>query len=247
MPPPHAAYAADMMRDTQRESDDCELERRPSLAPAEEGDHMSDREASTRRRSRVGLILIGILLGSVLVRPAVAQVTDWARAWTVHIRPRVVTLGDSRWVKKATVRTGYFSCAGTAWESASKERRLRNEWLVEVRNRGTWNALFRCSAELPQGATIQAAVSPSRMRTGRRRDLPARRTTWPRPSAPTACRWPSSRRRGRRAPCRSSDTRSTDPLVDNAQYSYFAQCERSGHHDRAPVSTGPTSNTRFRH
>src|SRR4026209_1546306 len=82
-----------------------------------EGVRMSDREGPTRRWSRVSLILIGILLGSLLVRPAVAHVGTWAHNWTVHIKPRVVALGDSRWVRKAEVRTGYFSCAGTAWES----------------------------------------------------------------------------------------------------------------------------------
>jgi hypothetical protein len=187
---------------------------------------MSDREASTRRRSRVGLILIGILLGSVLVRPAVAQVTDWARAWTVHIRPRVVTLGDSRWVRRATVRTGYFSCAGTAWESALGSTVYDTNNGLKYRISGD-TGTFRCSVEIPHGATITAVrfsvVDSDPTDVTCRLD----RTNMA-ASIGTEVHMASVTTAGTPGAVRIEDITINSPLVDNAQYSYFAQCSVEG-------------------
>ena len=185
---------------------------------------MSDREVRTRRWSRVSLILIGILLGSMLVRPAVAQVTDWARAWTVHIRPRVVALGDSRWVRKATVQTGYFSCAGTAWESAFGGTVYDTTASLKFRTGGT-SAMFRCSVELPHGATVTAArfsVKDSDPVEDLlcelwRTDM----TVTVGDESPLA----SVSTSGSLGKVQISDTTITNAVVDNANYAYFAFCE----------------------
>ena len=187
---------------------------------------MSDREASTRRRSRVGLILIGVLLGSLFVRPAVAQVTDWARAWTVHIRPRVVALGDSRWVRKATVQTGYYSCAGTAWESALGSTVYDTFNSLKYRISGDIGT-FRCSVEIPHGATITAVrfsvVDSDPTDVTCRLD----RTNMA-ASIGTEVHMASATTTGTPGAVRIEDLTINSPVVDNAQYSYFAQCSVEG-------------------
>lgn len=187
---------------------------------------MSDRETSTRRRSRVGLILIGVVLGSLFVRPAVAQVTDWARAWTVHIRPRVVALGDSRWVRKATVQTGYYSCAGTAWESALGATVYDTNNSLKYRISGDPGA-FRCSVEIPHGATITAVrfsvVDSDPTDVTCRLD----RTNMA-ASIGTEVHMASATTTGTPGAVRIEDLSINSPVVDNAQYSYFAQCSVEG-------------------
>jgi hypothetical protein len=187
---------------------------------------MSDREASTRRRSRVGLILIGVLLGSLFVRPAVAQVTDWARAWTVHIRPRVVALGDSRWVRKATVQTGYYSCAGSAWESALGSTVYDTFNSLKYRISGDIGT-FRCSVEIPHGATITAVrfsvVDSDPTDVTCRLD----RTNMA-ASIGTEVHMASATTTGTPGAVRIEDLSINSPVVDNAQYSYFAQCSVEG-------------------
>ena len=175
-----------------------------------EGVRMSDREAPTRRWSRVGLILIGILLGSVLVRPAVAQVGIGHAAWTVHIRPRVLAYGDSRWVRKATVQTGYFSCAGSAWESVLRWDRLRHEQLVEVPDSGDTRNV---PVQRPAPSWRDHHRRPFQRQGFRpdRRDLPALAArTWLPASVPK-CTWRAWRRREPRGTCRSRTSRSTMP------------------------------------
>ena len=187
---------------------------------------MSDREASTRRRSRVGLILIGVLLGSLFVRPAVAQVTDWARAWTVHIRPRVVALGDSRWVRKATVQTGYYSCAGSAWESALGSTVYDTFNSLKYRISGD-TGTFRCSVEIPHGATITAVrfsvVDSDPTDVTCRLD----RTNMA-ASIGTEVHMASATTTGTPGAVRIEDLSINSAVVDNAQYSYFAQCSVEG-------------------
>jgi hypothetical protein len=187
---------------------------------------MSDRETSTRRRSRVGLILIGMLLGTVLVRPAVAQVIDWAHAWTVHIRPRVVALGDSRWVRKATVQTGYYSCAGSAWESALGGTVYDTNNGLKYRISGD-TGTFRCSVEIPHGATITAVrfsvVDSDPTDVTCRLD----RTNMA-ASIGTEVHMASAATTGTPGAVRIEDLTINSPVVDNAQYSYFAQCSVEG-------------------
>jgi hypothetical protein len=190
---------------------------------------MPDRESSTRRLSRVGLILIGILLGSVLVRPAVGHVAGWAHNWSVHIRPRVVALGDARWVKRVAVQTGYFSCAGTAWESVLEGTTFETSGSLKYRTGGPPTALFRCNAQLPEGATIQAVrftvkdadavddVTCALWRT----DMTTTIGTDPPEMAIVATS-------GAPGAVQISDPTVIDALVDNARYSYFLQCDDVG-------------------
>jgi hypothetical protein len=211
MPPPHAAYAGNMMRDTQRGSDDC--------------------KGPTRRWSRVSLILIGILLGSMFVRPAVAHVGTWAHNWIVHIKPRVQAYGDARWVRKAAVQTGYFSCAGTAWESVLEGTTFETSGSLKYRTGGPATALFRCNAQLPEGATVQAArftVKDGDATVGNdvtcslwRTDMTTTIGTDPPEMALAATS-------GAPGAVQISDTTVTDALVDNAKYSYFLQCDDVG-------------------
>jgi hypothetical protein len=187
---------------------------------------MSDREASTRRRSRVGLILIGIVLGSVLVHPAMAQVTDCARAWRLPIRPRVVTLGDARWVRKATVQTGYYSCAGSAWESALGGTVYDTNTGLKYRISGD-TGTFRCSVEIPHGATITAVrfsvVDSDPTDVTCRLD----RTNMA-ASIGDEVHMASAATTGTPGAVRIEDLTINSPVVDNAQYSYFAQCSIDG-------------------
>jgi len=189
---------------------------------------MSDRGGPARRWSRVSLILIGILLGSLLVRPAVAHVAGWAHNWTVHIKPRVQAYGDSRWVGKAAVQTGYFSCAGTAWESVLEGVTFETSGSLKYRTGGPATAIFRCSAQLPHGATVQAVrftvkdsdatdVTCSLWRT----DMTTSIGTDPPEMAITATT-------GTPGDTQISDTSVTDAVINNARYSYFLQCDDMG-------------------
>ena len=187
---------------------------------------MSHREASTRRRSRVGLILIGILMGSLFVRPAVGHVASWAHNWGVHIRPRVVALGDSRWVRKATVQTGYYSCAGTAWESALGSTVYDTNFSLKYRISGD-PGTFRCSVEIPHGATITAVrfsvVDSDATDVTCRLD----RTNMA-ASIGTEVHMANVSTSGSPGAVRLEDLTINSPVVDNAQYSYFAQCSVEG-------------------
>jgi hypothetical protein len=189
---------------------------------------MSDRQVPRRRWSRAGLILIGILLGSLLVHPAAAHVASWAHNWTFHIKPRVQAYGDSRWVKKAAVQTGYFSCAGTAWESVLEGTLFETSASLKYRTGGTTPAIFRCSAQLPHGATVQAVrftvkdsdptdVTCSLWRT----DMTTTIGTDPPEMAIAATT-------GTPGAVQISDTSVADAVVNNARYSYFLQCDDHG-------------------
>jgi len=187
---------------------------------------MSDRGGPARRWSRVSLILIGILLGSLLVRPAVAHVAGWAHNWTVHIKPRVQAYGDSRWVKKAAVQTGYFSCAGTAWESALGATVYDTFTSLKYRLSGD-TGRFRCSVELPHGATVTAARFS--VEDADATDVACRlvRTNMA-ASIGTEANMASASTTGTPGAVRIEDTSINSALVDNAQYSYFAQCDVPG-------------------
>jgi hypothetical protein len=189
---------------------------------------MSDREGPGRRWSRVSLILIGILLRSLLVRPAMGHVAGWAHNWTVHLKPRVVALGDSRWVRKAAVQTGYFSCAGTAWESVLEGTIFQTSNSLKYRTGGTTPAVFRCGVQLPHGATITAArfsvkdsdatdVTCSLWRTDMVTDIGSDN---PSMASATTTGTPGN--------VQISDTSVTNAMVDNGQYSYFVQCDDLG-------------------
>jgi len=190
---------------------------------------MSDREGAARRWSRVSLILIGILLGSLMVRPAVAHVAGWAHNWTVHIKPQVRAYGDLRWVRKTAVQTGYFSCAGTAWESVLEGTTFETSGSLKYRTGGTTPAIFRCSAQLPHGATVQAVgfsvkdsdaindVTCSLWRT----DMTTTIGTDP-PEMAVAATTDTP------GDVQISDSSVTDAVIDNALYSYFLQCDDPG-------------------
>jgi hypothetical protein len=225
--PQHASYAGDMMRNTERKRDD----RRSSKGSKarirrEEGVRMSDREGSGRRWSRVSLILIGILLGSLFVRPAVAHIGTWAHNWTVHIRPRVQAYGDSRWVRKAAVQTGYFSCAGTAWESALGATVYDTNNSLKYRISGD-TGRFRCSVELPHGATVKAVrfsvVDSDAANVTCRLD----RTNMAL-SIGTELNMANVATTGTPGAVRIEDTSINSGVVDNAAYSYFVQCDVPG-------------------
>jgi hypothetical protein len=174
--------------------------------------------------SRVSLILIGILFGSLLVNPAVAHVASWAHNWTVHIRPRVQAYGDSRWVRKATVQTGYFSCSGTAWESAFGGTVYDTTGSLKFRTGGT-SAMFRCSVELPHGATVTAARFSVKDSDGAddvscelwRTNMVA--------SVGTEANLASATTTGTPGSVQIIDTTIENAVVDNANYSYFAFCD----------------------
>jgi hypothetical protein len=187
---------------------------------------MSDREAPTRRWSRVGLILIGIMLGSVLVRPAMGHVAGWIHNWSVHIRPRVVALGDSRWVRRVAVQTGYYSCAGTAWESALGSTVYDTFNSLKYRISGD-PGTFRCSVEIPHGATITAVrfsvVDSDATDVACRLD----RTNMA-ASIGTEVHMASVATSGTPGAVRIEDFTINSPVIDNAQYSYFAQCSVEG-------------------
>jgi hypothetical protein len=189
---------------------------------------MSVREGPTRRWSRVSLILIGILLGSLLVRPAVAHVGTWAHNWTVHIKPRVQAYGDARWVRKAAVQTGYSSCAGSAWESVLDGTIFQTSNSLKYRTGGTTPAVFRCGVQLPHGATITAArfsvkdsdatdVTCSLWRTDMVSDIGS--------DSPNMA---SVSTTGTPGDVQISDTTIANGVVDNGQYSYFVQCDDLG-------------------
>ena len=197
---------------------------------------MSDREGAARRWSRVSLILIGILLGSLLVRPAVAHVAGWAHNWTVHLKPQVRAYGDLRWVRKSAVQTGYFSCAGTAWESVLEGTLFETSGSLKYRTGGTTPAIFRCSAQLPHGATVQAVrftvkdsdaihdVTCSLWRT----DMTTTIGTDP-PEMATV------ETTGTPGAVQLSDTSVTEAVVNNARYSYFLQCDEMGSNANAGI------------
>jgi hypothetical protein len=155
-----------------------------------------------------------------------AQVIDWARAWTVHIRPRVVALGDSRWVRKATVKTGYYSCAGTAWESALGSTVYDTFNSLKYRISGD-PGTFRCSVEIPHGATITAirfsVVDSDPTDVACRLD----RTNMA-ASIGTEVHMASVTTSGTPGAVQLEDIAINSPVVDNAQYSYFAQCSVEG-------------------
>jgi hypothetical protein len=48
----------------------------------------------------LALILVGIVMGATLITPAVAHIGSWTHNWTVHIKPKVRTYGDGRWVRR---------------------------------------------------------------------------------------------------------------------------------------------------
>jgi hypothetical protein len=187
---------------------------------------MADRDGAARRWSRVSLILIGILLGSMLVRPAVAHVASWAHNWTAHIKPRVQVYGDSRWVRKAAVQTGYFSCAGTAWESALGATVYDTNTSLKYRISGD-PGRFRCSVEVPHGATITAVrfsvVDSDPTDVTCRLD----RTNMA-ASIGTELNMANVATTGTPGAVRVEDTSINSAVVDNAQYSYFVQCDVPG-------------------
>ena len=44
------------------------------------------------------LLIVGSVMGANLIAPAVAHVGGWTHNWTEHIKPRVRSFGDPRWV-----------------------------------------------------------------------------------------------------------------------------------------------------
>jgi hypothetical protein len=186
---------------------------------------MSDREGPGRRWSRVSLILIGILLGSLLVRPAMGHVAGWAHNWTVHLKPRVQAYGDSRWVRKAAVQTGYFSCAGTGWESAFGGTIYTTSASLKYRTGGDSPAMFRCSVELPHGATVTAARFSVKDSDAVEDLLCELWRTNMVASIGTEANLASVSTSGTPGSVQIFDTSVDNALIDNANYSYFAFCE----------------------
>jgi hypothetical protein len=185
---------------------------------------MADREGPARRWSRVSLILIGILLGSLFVRPAMAHIGTWAHNWTAHIKPRVQAFGDSRWVRKATVQTGHFSCAGTAWESAFGGTVYYTTASLKYRTGGD-SALFACSVEVPDGSTITAARFSVKDTDAVEELLCELWRTNMVTSVGTESNMASVSTSGSPGKVQISDTSIANAVVDNGNYSYFALCE----------------------
>lgn len=185
-----------------------------------------ERTRSSRRWPVIGLVLVGVMLGGLFLKPAVAHVASWAHNWTVHIKPRVQAFGDGRWVRKAAVQTGYFSCAGTAWESAFGGTTYDTSGSEKFRTGGD-TGLFRCSVNLPNGASVTAArfsvedtdptdVTCELWRTNMVTGIGTETLMADASSSGT----PGS--------VQISDTTVESPLIDNAKFAYFAQCLVSG-------------------
>lgn len=97
--------------------------------------------------------LAGVVVATLVLTPAGAHVGGTvAHLWTDHIRP----LADSRYVKAAQLRTGYVSCAGSAFQeeisSYSYSTGFGGLRFVTAGLGGE----FHCNAALPQGAKVTA-------------------------------------------------------------------------------------------
>jgi hypothetical protein len=64
------------------------------------------------------LLLVGVVVGATLITPALAHVGSWAHNWNKHIKPKVQTFGDNRWLGQNTVLYASVSSTGTVGASS---------------------------------------------------------------------------------------------------------------------------------
>jgi hypothetical protein len=132
---------------------------------------------------------------------------------------------SSDFVRKAEVSTGYFSCAGTAWQEADSAATFALSGSDRYTTSAAGNAgLFRCSVDIPHGATVTNAafsirdtnavsnVSCALWRTDMATTVGAEQQM----AAASSTATPGS--------VRINDATIVNPGIDNASFSYFVQC-----------------------
>ena len=115
------------------------------------------------RNARTILIMItAAVFAAQIVSPVTAHVgDDVGHLWAQHIGPLVKkefytqNQTDNRYVKKAAVSTGFFSCPGSTWQ----EHESTDAYGLESHKRYATTDVtsFYCNAVLPHGAKVRSA------------------------------------------------------------------------------------------
>ena len=129
-------------------------------------------------------------------------------------------IDSSDFVRKSESFARNFSCAGSAWESAYSDATYATTGSLKYRT-GGGTGLFRCSVDIPNGATVTAvsfsvagAVSCSMWRTNMATSIGGE-TNMASVSNATGT-------------ARVTDTTVSPAGIDNANYAYFVQCNVGG-------------------
>jgi hypothetical protein len=128
-------------------------------------------------------------------------------------------------VRKAEAFTGYFSCAGTAWQEAESTATYSLSGSDRFNTSTTGNQLFRCSLDVPHGATLTEVAFGVRDTDNTGNDVTCQlwRTNMA-TSVGTELNMASVGTTGAPGSVRISDTTISSPTIDNANFSYFMQC-----------------------
>ena len=116
---------------------------------------------ASHRFRNISFLIAGFVIGALMMSPVGAHVGNQVRHLWDHIRPLVkddfYTKGqsDRRFIRKSSVRKGFFSCPSTGWYPdqgdntywTSSKKRYSTTSLVSV---------FYCTATLPHGARVRS-------------------------------------------------------------------------------------------
>jgi hypothetical protein len=187
------------------------------------------RLSSSRIHWRTAAALVaGILVGSMLITPAVGHIARIAHTWKKHFQP----LADQRYVRKAQVQTGYVSCSADGWQelnSAFGEHDTLGGFLTTTSN----GAVFACAVNLPHGAQV-TAYRPTVVDNSSSEQLSCMLTRVsfaPDASPGTFFLLAQAETTAAGQPGKTTLEDSTiagDPVVDNNNFGYAAQCAING-------------------
>jgi hypothetical protein len=152
-----------------------------------------------------------------------ADVNEWSLGMVPNAN-RLDGLDSTQFVRKTDSFTRHFSCAGIAFENSNSTSTYSLDVALKV-GQGPEPALFRCSVEIPDGATV-TAVSFSVKDTDASQDVQCsmwRTNMATAIGAETAMAYDVTTS-GMPADVRITDATIDRPVIDNGTFSYFLQC-----------------------
>lgn len=116
---------------------------------------------TSRSFRNISLLIVGFVIGALMMSPVGAHVGSQVQHLWDHIRPLVKddfytqAQSNARFVRKSSVRKGFFSCPSTGWYPDQSDNTY---WTSSKKRYSTTSPLsvFYCTATLPHGARVRS-------------------------------------------------------------------------------------------
>lgn len=115
-----------------------------------------------RSFGKLSFLVAGLIIGALMMSPVGAHVgVEIKHLWSDHISPLVKkdfytkAQSNTRFIKKASTRRGFFSCPSTAWYPEESDDTY---WTSGAKRYSTTYpvSVFHCNAALPHGARVSS-------------------------------------------------------------------------------------------